>query len=105
MRTTPLVNTTTATVAEAGTTSTAIDVSQYKSGMILFPAEFNTDTITFTHCATFDGTYAALGGSVTLTAATGWMALPAEVFAGAFIKVVTGTATAAVATLTFVLKS
>lgn len=105
MRTTPQVDINSVTVEESGTTSTALDVRQYKSGMVLFTAEFNADTITFTHCDTFGGTYAALGGSISLTAATGWMALPAAVFSGAFIKLVTNNAAAAAATLNFVLKS
>lgn len=105
MRTTPLTATVTATVAASGTTSSAIDISQYKSGMVLFTSEFNSDTITFTHSDTFAGTYAALGGSVSMTAATGWMALPAAIFSGFFVKLVTNNAAAADATLTFVLKS
>lgn len=105
MRTTPLCDTTTASVANTGTTSSAIDVRQYKSGMVNFPADFNTDTISFTHCDTIDGTYAALGGSVSMTAATGWMALPAAVFSGFFIKMVTNNAVTADRTLTFVFKS
>lgn len=105
MRTTPLTATTTASVAQSGTTSSIVDISQYKSGMIHFPAEFNGDTITFEHGESATATFAALGGSVSMTAATGWMALPAAVFSGLFIKVVTNTGTAAAATLTFVFKS
>jgi hypothetical protein len=105
MRTKPLSNVATATIAESGTKSTAIDIRDYKSGMVNFPAEFSTDTITFEHCDTVDGTYAVFDVTVTMTAVTGWMALPAALFSGFFIKVVTNTGVAAAATLNFVFKS
>lgn len=108
------VFTATATVAQTGTISTEVDIRHASAGVMHLPAEFNGDTITF-HVAEQSatgaaGTYALLtkdegNSAVTLTGATGWHEIPQSVMAAAFMKVVTGSAAAAAATITFSLKT
>jgi len=100
-----------ATIAQNGTLSTAVDISAYRRGMFFLTAEFNTDTITIQVSnktgGTFSAPYAdgdATGYSFTAASNT-WNLIPEGAFAAGAIKILTGTATAAAATITFCLKS
>ena len=94
-----------------GVLSSAVEIRRFTSGAIYLPAEFNTDAMTFQGAEASDGTFAVLldasAGSVGFTAASGarWYALPASALAVNWLKVVTGTATAAAATALLCLKT
>ena len=98
------------TFASGGTVSTAVETRGYNSGSILLPAEFNADVISFEGAEKSDGTFAQIynsGGalvSFTAAGASKWYDLPAAVFGLGFLKVVTGTATGAAATVTVSLR-
>lgn len=97
---------TTAVIANAGTTSGVVDLHGFNSGSILLAAEFDTDAISFTGCATEDGTFYTIrnstAGAVGFTAASGprWYQLPDECFSVGFLKIVTNAAVSAEATIT-----
>jgi hypothetical protein len=100
-----------ATIAATGTLSTAVDISPYRRGMFFLDAEFGTDTITIHVSNKTGGTFstlyddgAATGYTFTAVANT-WNLIPAGAFAAGAIKIHTGTAVAAAATITFCLKS
>lgn len=97
--------TVTATFANGGTKSSVIDTSLWRVGTVYLPAEFNTDAITFEGAESETGTFAVLltsgAASVGFTAANGarWYDIPTAAINCPFIKIVTGTATAAAATI------
>lgn len=100
-----------ATVANGGTTSSAVLIRGYRRGAFYLPAEFNTDAITFEGAEKEDGTFAAVhnsaGAALGLTAASAakWYQLPEALFGLGAIKIVTGTATGGAATIIVSLKS
>jgi hypothetical protein len=85
------------TVATGETTSSAAEIWDASFGMLYIPAEFNGTTITFTVCDTIDGTYLGVkeenGSDTSLTvAASTAVAIPSEVFAAPYLKIVCGSA-------------
>lgn len=102
----------TATIASGGTESGALDIGGYSAGMFLLSSEFNTDTMTILVSNTESGTYAEIYTDGSIVAASTfagvtdkWNEIPAAVMAAGFLKIKTGTATAAIATITFSLKT
>lgn len=99
----------TCTIAQGGTVSTAVDIRGYTNGMFYLTSEFNGDTISFQASDTPDGTFGVTenaGTADSFTAATGtWNAIPSHIFGAGAIKFVTGSATAAAATITVSLKA
>lgn len=89
--------------------SGAINLGRAIGGYVYLPAEFNTDTITWYVSDERDGTYTPAnndGSDETLTAASGprWVAIPSTVAMARFLKIHTGTAAAAEATIGWMLK-
>lgn len=88
-----LSRTVTATIANAATTSDAIDLTEMAFGSFAMPAAFTGATVSFTGCATSGGTFVAINDSSnaavsrTVTVSKAY-ALPAECFAFNFIKIV-----------------
>ena len=100
-------------MASGGTQSAVIDARGYRAGMVYLPAQFNSETISFLVSDTSSGTYglpnldaATAAYTFSAPAAPAWHIIPTElVQAAAFIKIQTGTATDAAATITGVLKA
>jgi hypothetical protein len=98
--------------ALAGTVSSILDFRGYNGARFYLPAEFNSDAISFQDAEAPDGTFAvsrkAADASVigfTAHSAPAWYDVPAELKGAGAIKIVTGTATAAAATVIVCLKS
>jgi hypothetical protein len=84
------------TIASGGATSGAMVLDGYAFGGFILPATFDGTAMTFTVCDTFAGTYVALedatGAAISLTVeASKAYALPADLFAFPFAKLVAGT--------------
>lgn len=90
-----------ATIANAGTTSNAIDLGSATVVGMYIPSEFTGTAITFTACTTATGTFQPLkdgaGAAVSKTvAASDYIYLDPTIFAGiAFVKLVSDSAEAA----------
>ena len=85
----------TASVAASGTTSGAFTVDGYSFGGVQCPASLTSTTMTFTVSDTLAGTYVALtdsaGNSISqAVAASKAFALPPELFAFKYAKLVCG---------------
>ena len=97
------------TIPDGGTTTPALDLSDYLLSGIVCPAEFDGTTITFTAARTPEGTYRPVyntdGTALTVTtAASRHIAIVPETFAGVrYVKLVAGTAQTGATTLTLVL--
>ena len=104
-------DTITASVAQSGTLSDAVDIGTYSRGIFFLPAEFNTDTITILVSNKTDGTFSTLYDDASATGyaftAVGdtWNVIPSGAFGAGAIKIQTGTGASAAATITFCLKS
>ena len=101
-----------ATIAATGQTSTAVDLSAYRSGMFYLPAEFNTDAITLHVSNKTDGTFTTLyndgdaaGFTFSAPAGAAWHVIPELVFSAGAIKIHTSVAVAANAEILFCLKA
>jgi len=99
------------TIAATGTVTTAFDYRRYTSGRFYLPAEFNGETITFQDSDHPGGTFAiskAAAGTIavgfTAHSAPAWYDIPAVLQGAGAIKIVTGTAAAAAATVVVCLK-
>jgi hypothetical protein len=97
------------TMAIGAQLSGAINMGRATGGYVYLPAEFNGETITWYVSDERDGTYTPAnndGSDETLTAAGGprWVAIPSTVAMARFLKIHTGTATAAEATIKWMLK-
>jgi hypothetical protein len=103
-------STQTATVAVGATTSARIVLDGFAIGMVHLPANFDGTTVTFTVCATEDGTYLPYEGSdgnaVSITTnASSAFALPEGIFGAPYMKFVCGSAQAdTITTITVTLK-
>lgn len=103
----------TLTVASGGTQSTAIDARGYRAGMVYLPSQFNSETISFLVSDSATGTFACPyadgaqdANTFAAPAGAAWHIIPAAlVEAAAFIKIQTGTATDAAASISGVLKA
>jgi hypothetical protein len=97
-------NSNTVTIAASGTTSTVFTLDGYAVGGIILPSQFTGTTMTFLVCDTYGGTYVALedaGGatiSYTVEAAKAY-ALPPELFAFPYAKLVSGSSEGAERTI------
>lgn len=85
----------TVSVAASGTTSGAFVVDGYSFGGVQCPAALTSTTMTYTVCDTYGGTYVPLtdstGTSISQTvAASKAFALPPEIFAFNYAKLVCG---------------
>lgn len=103
---------TSATVASGGIVSSAVEVRGYRRGAFYLPAEFNGDTVTFQGAETTDGTFALIhnadGTALSITADASnpkWYQMNDALLAMGAIKIVTGTATDAAATILISLKT
>ena len=99
----------TASVAASGTTSGAFIVDGYSFGGVQCPASLTSTTITFTVSDTLAGTYVALtdsaGTSISQTvAASKAFALPPELFAFKYAKLVCGSSEGAARDFVLTLK-
>ena len=87
----------TLTIANGATTSDALDLTNIVHGSFSIPASFTGASVTFTGCATSDGTYTAIHDSSnnavsrTVTSSKSYQ-LPAEVLAFNFVKFVSASA-------------
>src|SRR5512139_3135970 len=107
------VQTFTLVMASGGTQSGAMDARGYRGGMVYLPAEFNSETISIIVSDTATGTFGlplSDGDTAAYTfaapAGPAWHILPQQLMeAAAFIKIQTGTAAAAAATINGVLKA
>ena len=102
----------TVTVALGGTVSTAFDYRRYTSGRFYLPAEFDGEVITFQDAEKPNGTFAiskTAAGTIavgfTAHSAPAWYDIPVALQGAGAIKIVTGTAAAAAATIIVCLKS
>jgi hypothetical protein len=91
----------TATIANAATTSEAVDLAGCVLCGVFLPAEFDNTTLAFTAAPTLGGTYVAVrnlsGADLSITvAASRYVPLDPDMFAGLrFVKLVTGAQTGA----------
>ena len=100
-------------MASGGTQSAAIDARGYRGGMVYLPAQFNSETMSILVADTATGTFGlpmsdGATDAYTFAAPAGaaWHIIPQQLMeAAAFIKIQTGTATDAAATITGVLKA
>ena len=100
----------TAAVAASGTTSGAFPVDGYSFGGVECPASLTSTAMTFTVCNTKDGTYVALtdstGATISQTvAASKAFALPPELFAFKYAKLVCGSSEGAARDFVVTLKA
>ena len=104
-------DTQTVTIAQSGTKTAAIDYRKHNRGRFYLPAEFNGETITFEDAEKPGGTFAVskqAAGTIAITftanAGPAWYDFPAELSGAGAVKIVTGTAAAAAATVIVSLK-
>jgi hypothetical protein len=100
----------TATIAASGTASDSVVLNGFSFGGFILPSAFTSTAMTFTVCDSEGGTYVALedadGASISLTVeAAKAYALPAELFAFPFCKLVGGSSEAAARTISVCLKA
>lgn len=99
----------TVTIANAGTTSDAVDAVDTALYGIILPSAFTGTSLTFTVCDTETGTYQGLydqyGNAVSMTVAQGRSyTLPTELAPWPFFKIVSGSSEAAQRSITVVRK-